>query len=57
MPEFVNYGYVVNGPASTTPTGISVPLRKFGSALYGQAIQDIVFEVSIISESSVRVKV
>jgi hypothetical protein len=57
MPAFTDYGYYVNGPATITPNGVIVPLTKFGSELYGSAIQDINMEVTVLTESSVRIKV
>jgi len=57
MPDFVDYGYIVNGPPTNTAFGVSVPLTKFGSPLYGTAVQDIVMEVAILEETMVRIKV
>jgi hypothetical protein len=56
MPSFLDYGYIVSGPVTNTPNGIILPLRKFGSELYGSAVQDINMEVTVLTESSVRIK-
>ncbi|XP_059472228.1 maltase-glucoamylase-like [Neocloeon triangulifer] len=56
MPDFTSYGYVVAGAATNTSASITIPLRKFGSALYGMAVDNIAVDITILTENSVRIR-